>query len=157
MQPPDMQCILQEFDSPAEAELAHGVRLVNFDCLVAQVQIRGDLFVAVTLRDETEHFGLAITKGGHASTRARSFLRGKRRGEMMGQGGIDVLLAGGGGPNRSKQLRVWTLFQDVRRRPGTEKLLEKRLVGVAGQTDHREVRPKLLQFPCCDHPADAGH
>ena len=42
-----------------------------------------------------------------------ALLRRKRRGEMMGQCGIDVLLAGGSSPNRSKQLGVRTLFQHV--------------------------------------------
>jgi signal transduction histidine kinase len=47
MQPSDVQGVLKQLNPSAEAELAHGVRLVNLDCLIADVQSGGDFLVAV--------------------------------------------------------------------------------------------------------------
>src|SRR5687767_6341361 len=106
MQPTEMKGILQQLDPPSEAKLAHGVRLMDLDGLVAQVEPRGDLLVAVTLRDQTQDFRFTIAEYGCTASGAFAFLRRERRCEMMGQRGIDVLLTGSGGADRSKQLHV---------------------------------------------------
>ena len=105
MQPTNMEGILQQFNPSIEVKLAHGVRLVDLDCLVAQVEPRGDLLVAVALRDQTQHFRFTIAQHGDTSG-AFASVRGERRRKMMGQCGIDVLLTDSGSSNRSKQLDV---------------------------------------------------
>jgi len=47
MEPTDMEGVLQQLNPPAEAKFPHRVRLVDLNCLTAQVQPRGDFFVAV--------------------------------------------------------------------------------------------------------------
>ena len=89
MQPSDMAGTIQQLDPPGEAELAHGVRFVDLDGLVARVQPSGDLLVAVALRHETQHFGLAVRERWRRPARPLALLRGKGRGEVMCQGGIN--------------------------------------------------------------------
>ena len=83
MQPPDMEGILQQLNPPGEAKLAHGVRFVDLDGLVAQVQPSGDFLVTVALRHETQHFGLAVRERRRRPARPLSLPGRKRRGEVM--------------------------------------------------------------------------
>src|SRR4026209_2614016 len=94
MQPPDMEGILQQLDPPGEAELAHGVCFVDLDGLVAQLQPGGDLLVTVALRNDTQHARPAIRERRRRPARPLSLPRRKRRGKVMHQCGINVLLTG---------------------------------------------------------------
>ena len=139
MQPPDMEGILQQLNPPGEAKLAHGVRFVDLDGLVAQVQPSGDLLVAVALRHETQHFGLAVRERRRRPARPLSLPRRKRRGEVMRQCGINVLLTGSRSSNRPQQLGVWALLEHIGRRPGSQQFFEEGLVRVSGQAHDRKT------------------
>ena len=106
MQPADMEGILQQLDPPGEAKLTHGVGLVNFDRLVAQVEPRGDLLVAVALRDQPQYFRFTIAQHRCNTSCTFVFLSRERRREVMGQCWIDVPSTGSGRTNRSKKLGV---------------------------------------------------
>ena len=56
-----------------------------------RLQLSGDLFVAVPLRDKPQHLGFPHGCGGASAPGALALLGGKRRSEMVGQRGIDVL------------------------------------------------------------------
>src|SRR5829696_542445 len=53
-----------DVDSPAEAELAHPVRLVDLDGLDAETELCGDFLVAVPPCDVAEYFRFAVSDGG---------------------------------------------------------------------------------------------
>lgn len=106
MQPTLMEGVPQEVDSALKTELAHGIGLMNFDCLDAELELSRDLLIAVALRHKTEHFGFATGYNGSAPPSAFSFLCGKRRGKMVGEGWVDVLLPASGGANGAQQLGV---------------------------------------------------
>lgn len=146
MQPALMKRIAQELDPLAQAELAHRVGLVHLYGFRGDVQLPGDLLVAVSLRDPAQDFHFAVGDGGKASDGSLAFLRGKRGREVMREGWIDVLLTARSRPDSPEQIRVRALFQHIRRRPSTEQLLQKRLVCVSSQNYDGEIRSKLFQL-----------
>src|SRR6476659_9326927 len=52
--------VTDDVDAAGQTEFAHGVRLVHFHGLDADVQAVRDLFVAVAHRNEPEHFRFAV-------------------------------------------------------------------------------------------------
>ena len=74
-------------------ELAHGIGLMHFDSLHAERESSRDFFVAVALRDQAQDLGFAFGCAGDDAPERFRLLGGKRRREMVGQRGIDILLA----------------------------------------------------------------
>jgi hypothetical protein len=147
MQPALVERISHEFDPSAQAKLSHGIGLVDLDGLDADLQLARDVFVAMTLSHQTQHLRFALGHRWSAFPDPPSFLCGKRRCEVVGQGWIDVLTTAGRCSDGAKQLGVRALLQHIARRPRSEKLLQKGLVSVPGQGHDAEIRPKLFQFP----------
>ena len=88
MQPSDMKGILQELDSAAKTEFPHGVRFMDLDRLGAEVQPRRDFLVAMSLRHETQHLGLAVRQRQRGPSGSLPFRR-EWLGQVMGQRRID--------------------------------------------------------------------
>ena len=83
MQPPLMQRVPHEFNSAAQPQFAHRICLVDLDRFDTDRELYRNLLVAVPLRDEAQHLGLAV-RDHRRRSRPFPLLRRERRGEVMG-------------------------------------------------------------------------
>src|SRR5262249_53589398 len=152
LEPPIEDGVAHDVGTSPETQFAHRVRLVDLDGLDRDLELCGDLLVALAHRHPAKHFLFAIGDDRRGRPPPGIVLRvdpSKR--------GIDVALARTRGANRGEQLARGTLLEDIAGSPGLEKFVEIGAVVVTGQRHDGRGRSLRAQPPRRDETVRARH